>query len=1371
MGMQKIYISNPYKRQDFCTVTCKKRCRNMSSYSDAILVAGIPVDIYFLSPDVFVFSTEDHAKLLLPSSQLKTAPLFYPSLAKHLFGILTPAKQRKVISTAKEFLIANNNGYFDLNILNSGIARRLDNVIVALCYIQAMFKLYPHDFKISLDRPYVNLGPVKVFVLLEENYIKAIQKDCSFDIKAIEPYLKVLSQGIVNDTSLHLSERKFNALIALKAEILKNQVSGTEGSSNLENIQRIIEKEYMISGISDIEEIDELSFSNKLWVQAIQSIYNHFSEDTANLASHPRGVFDRMSEDLNFPYKTFEEAVASKIRARGGDLPDFSKKLISFGANNSIENPYHDALREQLLLISNCLFPNSPGKEAWPLFVLTLNTHLIRTTKDSYKANALPNVFFPTAYSDMLIPAVSTSRVINEVSKVIKDSTEVSLAIASLRFIKWSDIIVKDNLSMSHFLKIYFANYYNTKLVKNKSFASLENFETSELDVFAVNLLARHYFVMFRKNVVGFSLNHFVKDFLFRQLEITYCSSVAEEILIRNKAILQSTERLGLFLPPEKRKYFDSNSLSRIVDLSFFNISAGFLDNLIKDQGEFPKIGVFDQKKVLVDTDVYPSFKNKYSAISISDTAYNSSGIYLEISSLIDRLTVFTKLPMVSPPADWKRVFPKPGAFCGGYLLNRSKVSLVKPIQNGTSSIVFSEEALSAINRTQAFGFRLEKKVDFSDPRIRKELGLLPDIEFQKLKAKHAELKNELLKVEEDLTAECYRKFSSEYFNFINKNDEAHLFLESSGEVISQEDALLQINKKVISSRSEQFLQVKTNSPDPRDRLCVKKFELLRNFKPINHKVVSQLSLRKYIDEYLKLFFFKFFNDITFYYPALVDFRGRIYHSSKGVTKVSHSTLRSLLVLSDSQQLDESGMETLMLVLAESFYKGLTRSKHLEIMNRYVNFYKFGDTNNSLSKEDYEKFTKMKEEDHLKFSVRRIAGVVNEKIRCGKASTSLLSENDQTASGPTIASLCFGDKKLAEMTNALSKGERNDIYKIWSTGAIALLNTVLNLPDKQGYVPESSPYDDICVQDFRLKKQPRKPRRITKTLSAAKASCLKTLLHKADDLKAIFEMLECRDFAKGSVMPFFYSMGLKGLIGKIYEYLNEKNILDRYDPDMVEALAKVLHISLLSISPATNAGLRIIKGIADLSIKYTKNFCYAHPCGTQGSFAYIKQDESYRLVSYRGRQRLKLKSVKRTETGAFIVSTQQGIASPSNFIHSIDSYFVRAATALYYKKKSKILLTVHDAFLTHPNDGNFVIQMLKKLYIETFSSFDFIENLFNENLRNATCKEHREELEILKEEFHKLQRRLRDNNQFLDLKDPQVQKDIMQSDHMFYSGS
>lgn len=1250
--------------------------------------------------------------------------------------------------------------------LRKNLTFRLDDPVVCAVYFDELVTTIGRLRKSHLGQSFsthsvpnftfVNvLGPDFVENLTSLLHQKVAEKAGEFALYHKATHNMRSSAGYI----VKLSDLSYEKLFVIKAS----------NSSSIEK-QRAIEELYHLEKPSIID-TDDVSATGRVWRALARNIYQ-----ITGAAGY--GLHDRSLEFFNDLYSLSDLTCFRVSRITGMMIYDFSALTVPPhpGESNTkdskvsksrfIRNILADPLALYLDNIKSALFPCADP--CWPIFSFLINGYLrlLSTSKSSTNENE----------------SVYRSALAKHIAEGFADSASVGATISCLRLLDWfrvDEAMLKENPDLVA-IKITdkLLNYFDSLKTKHKVF--FDNYfpgggstlSGSDKHLIVINVILLDYFQRYKDRPEKFKLDHFLQTFLFVELGIT--SHVRRLIRIiqdeHNKAL---TGAEGYRLLPRHASMLPASPSSRITQI-LFDLSHAFINNLVLGDGVNPKFALFEG--VMIRS--LDKVNRDWSAIRLIEPFKDSEGNLVPLVEMFNRLSNFTTLPMLCKPKDWKLDRIVGSCSSGGYLLNKGAVPLIHELTGGRSTIKFSVEGLASINLAQSKPYSLDEIVDLNDPRNKAEFGLESLEQVKAFKVEAYNIRNKLYNsanTEDEVDVNAPADLAAQIQAVFEKSRKRKGKDKAKQDLITAELGLGSLsadepdNPSFIEAipdfedEKEKVLAKFDANPDIRIRNASRNYRLTAKLRDLGKKIQADRYNRHYYEVYIQGFFYPFFAGMDFFYPAYADARLRLYHALKGISKVSHKFLRSLLVSSESLLLNDTGALTLMLSVAQHFYKPKTRAEQEIIMKGYESYYRTGVIPLGLDPEITKLFSKMKSEDHPLYRVRRDLSILHVYWLKGQVSTSIMSEQDQSASGPTLWAFAFKDKSMALLSNALSGSKKIDIYTIWCKQVLKLFDSILEGSSSIIQVPKT-PYDYIGETPLAAKK------RILTLLNETDVSIVKLLT--PEKIAGIRIILNSRDVAKILVMPFFYSMGSRGaqkaLAKAQMEMLGKDQRLSLIE---LKALGNLVIASLGRLSPACTAGIRLVSKIAKLSVKYNTPFYYTHPDGIKGSFTYLTEDATYRRTQKgagASNKRMRMVAFKQDKDGHEIVSPKQEIATGANWIHSLDAFIVRVVTSRFHEATGRILQTIHDAFFSHPNDVPFVNKLLKDIYIEFFQKYDFPADMIQANIDNALSLPHKEELKAIGLELTKLREALAANGDLLDLNDIKLQESIKKSDHMFY---
>jgi hypothetical protein len=724
-------------------------------------------------------------------------------------------------------------------------------------------------------------------------------------------------------------------------------------------------------------------------------------------------------------------------------------------------------------------------------------------------------------------------------------------------------------------------------------------------------------------------------------------------------------------------------------------------------------------------------------------TSYNKSYAYMEFANLeyFNKLNIIchivSRLPMIVRPRNWDSVGRNGGYYFKSTLGSDNKIDI--KIKKGLSNFSSSKKTLGIINILQKKIYKINK--EYLNYAKTEWFKYLYDIPYNWENIYNYSYKN-------------YIKATNKHkdllkYNNITSNDIGLYIRELAIERNNLfEDNDLKENKGLILDR----LRIKLLDKYSLNEVILNSYKDLFIKKGIFFKELNIYNEHNYI-----LNFCDIFKDESLYNVTRLDFRGRL----SPLGRLSRASGRYKYLLDDKKYYMN---EESLLILKEYLGKFLIKNKNftrIDLINYFNNYFNnyfekyiinykllykifielscnnklqsnFSldlalqkiDKDISLSNKDkilyndcildlYIILTELKEEKRYLF----LFGLINffgYMWKGNKFKTSFTIEIDQNASGPQIYSLLSSDKKLCNITNLFlnKKKEKKDIY----------------LDFLKSYKKELLKYyRDNIKNNYHGKIYNNE---------------LKEKVIKTIDSDPIFD----RKFAKGIIIPKFYSMGDKGLKKILYK-LNinlEKESLRIFVNDILNIINNILQKKFNKTLIYQNLLIELIKILFKVNIRI--NLLTFD--GSLLWYEYLTIKEKFSKI-YRNGKPISFRVYTKGDDNS-TYSYQFYTTFPVNFIHSLDGSLCRIIIDIFYKEKKYILEPLHDSFRIPLIYFNCLRNIIKYIY-----SYFFFNKYFNKL-----------NLNIIKDENNNIKLILYDKN--YKKKMDEYFKDIKFTDNIIY---
>ena len=696
--------------------------------------------------------------------------------------------------------------------------------------------------------------------------------------------------------------------------------------------------------------------------------------------------------------------------------------------------------------------------------------------------------------------------------------------------------------------------------------------------------------------------------------------------------------------------------------------------------------------------------------------------------------TVVKYKPMVVPPRDWA-CLNEGGFLTGENIDRRFKLWFIKTNMGIERKYVrkyskIPKEIFDAVNRLQKTSYKINKSMievlDFFIPKIPQEFKKYPKSSKKVL----SNLKN------------------------INSKIELEKFIAKGVMDVYEEE----INRKL-----------KYRLKDERLQNSYKKFvEKMFKYKELKHKdILLELgkidnfleALTKLIDEY------KDYEE--FFYVWMADFRGRIYTAQSVLQPQGSDLVKSFLLFSKSQKLNEEGIKWFK-IHGANLYGEVDKAPY----DKRIKWVDENEENILKSANDWKNEEWWQNADEpfeflsFCFEYKRF------KENPDNFETSMPVAIDGSNNGIQHISTFMRDVNAAKKVNVLPTQKVEDIYKEVANTFKRLLeedyenfknenyetkningyelafkeveeDVVLmeNLYPKWIEFLEKHSFDELIENltkeyGFEVNGQKKRLKELQKiskdigfdliTILKQKYSTLtqknkkglfiqkekKTVLDARSLIPYILDKVD-RSFVKKPVMIDSYGAGEKSKKDKFKEILSEMlNLKEQYIYEFSRYLAKVIEKAINIEITCSDVYQEFMKDIVG---KYFKNndakfFSWETPLGFRVlQMEFVTNDKIIKLDNHKIKVSIPIEKVN-------IKEHKNGIAP--NYVHSLD------ATHLYMtlNRFDKSISVIHDSYATLPNNVRELFEILKEEFVKLYSKDVFREFVFSvldeENIKN-----------------------------------------------------
>lgn len=418
------------------------------------------------------------------------------------------------------------------------------------------------------------------------------------------------------------------------------------------------------------------------------------------------------------------------------------------------------------------------------------------------------------------------------------------------------------------------------------------------------------------------------------------------------------------------------------------------------------------------------------------------------------------------------------------------------------------------------------------------------------------------------------------------------------------------------------------------------------------------------------------YQNVTFYLPVFMDFRGRIYTEVTYLSYQGHDLIRSLIIFKNEEQLNEVGINYLKLYIVNT-YKGnkMTYKQRCvwfdDNINDFISLYlknskAFLHSIVPLAKEPFQFLSAFLEYLHISQSKGRVSGFP------------ILF--DCTCSGIQHLSAMCADLNLAQMVNVISsEDQRSDIYQIATEYVINKLSSSDN--------------------------------------------------PKINEFKHLFSNIEItRSLMKIPIMTIPYNISLDGVTDKItktiiknkfyennmYHYeIDPEFLIDKSYPIVLSSkgfgtFCVTIYKSLYEIAPVILPLIEYFNSMAKILSLLGMPIIWVTPSNMTIKLSSIQFESKV--------SKIKLNKISKPITVSIptnnidVKANVRGFVA--NLIHSMDASHINLIIKNLPKTGIKIpLYTIHDCFATTPNKMALLNSIILSSFVEQYFNKNYIESL------------------------------------------------------------
>jgi DNA-directed RNA polymerase len=386
----------------------------------------------------------------------------------------------------------------------------------------------------------------------------------------------------------------------------------------------------------------------------------------------------------------------------------------------------------------------------------------------------------------------------------------------------------------------------------------------------------------------------------------------------------------------------------------------------------------------------------------------------------------------------------------------------------------------------------------------------------------------------------------------------------------------------------------------------------------------------------------------TFYFPHNYDFRGRVYPISVGLTPQGSSAVKALLLYANTKPATDEGMEWNWAYLATLY--GDDKLNFKERVKRGIELI---NTDYKEADEPYEFLSHQLE--------------LQKWIRDDKYEPNTRIHVDASCSGSQICSSMIGDLSGAQATNVIPIFDENGIQirqdAYMRVAEKAIENTKIAIMHEQ----DSEIKEAYCIFLGQLE-------------------------------------LNGRKIAKNPTMVSIYGGSINGMKDNVFENLRSFGVDRKYlTPSLCYKYAKIIYNSIGGTLIGGKMFETYIQKMTSLIAKGNKPVYWT----TVDGFHVLSKNKKQLAPNFikcllPNSRRVSHISKKNYSEDISVPKTKSG--SSPNFVHTIDSTFLRIV-ALKMRDSGIVMQDfIHDSFGCHANEVNKMLQLTKEAFVELMST-------------------------------------------------------------------
>lgn len=410
--------------------------------------------------------------------------------------------------------------------------------------------------------------------------------------------------------------------------------------------------------------------------------------------------------------------------------------------------------------------------------------------------------------------------------------------------------------------------------------------------------------------------------------------------------------------------------------------------------------------------------------------------------------------------------------------------------------------------------------------------------------------------------------------------------------------------------------------------------------------------------------------DDIFYHPLFLDWRGRIYTNSTILSFQSSELSRSLIMFKDGVILNEKGIESLKIFLANCYgLNKLSLNERIQwtidnqdnIMNCKTNFF----------------WLRAKEPFLFLATCLEYNNVINDENYISRLPIYI----DATCNGLQHLAAMTNDVNLAKYVNLLKSNDDlipEDIYKEMANKVIKNIKTIID--------DEGQPYTKLALLNINR--------------SFIKRGIM--TISYGSTIRGIYDQL-----IEGGSKQFDY-VGIKNS-KKMYSVI-DMSICNRqilFDRKEIMKLSEIIHNVLFNSYPVLKNIVQYFIEINHLVYKLNLPMIWKTPSGLIIEQNYVQSKKKELIFSVLGKK----KSITITKKNDKTNIRKQNLGIMPNIVHSMDaSNIILLINSIRSLNNDIPILTIHDCFASNANNIELVSYYVKLAFLMIYKDSQFITN-------------------------------------------------------------